>query len=91
MLRLLPRRRFNAANRADGQDAADETSSSSAAASADRSCAIRTFFFTNVERRDLDQTGSSTILDGSAPRSTRGWRRRLSRAAGDDRDVSQSR
>ena len=52
----------------------------------------RTFYFANVEQRKLDQTGLTTISarerqdDQRAPGG-----RRLSRTAGDDRDLSESR
>ena len=51
----------------------------------------RTFFFTNLEGRNLDQTGLVTIPDADRRRDQRAARGgRLSRRAADDRSLSQS-
>ena len=82
-LRLLPRRRLQRQERADRTRSCRWTSSSSAPASAGRSSRNRTFYFANVERKLLDQTGVVT----HPRRERRGHQRpagagRLSGAAG---------
>ena len=72
-LRLLPRRQLQRGQRAVGHDAADVTEA--VRREPRRSDQPdRTFFFTNVEQRNLDQTGLTTIADRQ--------RRRHQRAAG---------
>ena len=61
-LQLLPRRRLQRQERVDQTPRCRWTSSSSAAASAVRCVRNRTFYFANVERKLLDQTGVVTIL-----------------------------
>ena len=60
-LRLRPRRPLQRAERAVRHEAADGPVAVRRRASAGRSCANRTFYFTNVEQRRLDQTGLTTI------------------------------
>ena len=58
--------RFNAANALSGRSCR-WISSSTAAASADRSSRNRTFYFSNFEQRLLDQSGLVTILPQNVP------------------------
>ena len=83
---------FNAPNALIGHDAADVPAAVRRAASAGRFAQDRTFYFANVEQRRLDQTGLTTIADGDVDidqRAAGGGR--LSRRAGDDRHLSESR
>ena len=83
--------RLNATNALSGHDGCRCARRSTAAASAGRSCANRTFYFANVEQRRLDQTGLATIADANVSvdqRPARGGR--LPGAAVVDRRVSES-
>ena len=79
-LRVLPRRRLNAANALSGHDAADVAAAvRRQPRRADRR--DRTFFFANAEQRRLDQTGLTTISAGHRRRhQRRGWPRSATRA-----------
>ena len=56
-VQLLRDDRFNAKNPLSRHEAADAVRRNTAAASAGRWSSNRTFYFTNVEQRRLDQTG----------------------------------
>ena len=64
-LRLLPRRSLQRRRTRCRERSCRWTRRSTAAASADRSSRNRTFYFTNVEQRRLDQTGLATISDAN--------------------------